>query len=496
MQMEISYHVSWRRNSQSVACDATTVASGNLLSGEGALNCQNGCSGTITSMSYICTAFSIPENWLFGERRLTYNFASVGAGNSIRIGFSSCCWISPFSSSWNLATTFSLTRRSDNNEINSTPRATTAPVIRLQAGCSHTISIAVTDPDGDIVRCRWAVGTECSGICNQFPGAVLNSSSCTITYQANMGVRFWAAAIMIEDFTPGSSQPLSSVALQFLVQVVASTASTGSCSPPIFVPPTPTQGMCVQVPPNSTFTTQLTASSGGLPITEIQTIGPTGTIRGPLQQTVGNSTYYINITWTPASNQQNQIHLFCYTAVNSNRIASTQTCIQLFAGRSSPLLVLAVPNQQLVDPSNTTWNLTFDKDIERPSVAAFISFHDFNTEEEVYRIDSSSSSEVSFEQSNGIAIKPNYTFAANTRFYITLERGIVLGHVGCGATDNEPVEDKNFWTFRTMDSPLQCFERGTTGCCNVLVMVACRSLRMTLPPSSIPPSCTLLSPSV
>ena len=37
--------------------------------------------------------------------------------------------------------------------------------------CDHTIRIPVTDPDNDIVRCRWAVGQdECDGICNGFPG--------------------------------------------------------------------------------------------------------------------------------------------------------------------------------------------------------------------------------------------------------------------------------------------------------------------------------------
>ena len=31
----------------------------------------------------------------------------------------------------------------------------------------------VQDVDGDDVRCRWAVGSECSGVCQTFP-AVLN----------------------------------------------------------------------------------------------------------------------------------------------------------------------------------------------------------------------------------------------------------------------------------------------------------------------------------
>jgi hypothetical protein len=32
---------------------------------------------------------------------------------------------------------------------------------------------SVQDVDGDDVRCRWAVGSECSGVCQTFP-ATLN----------------------------------------------------------------------------------------------------------------------------------------------------------------------------------------------------------------------------------------------------------------------------------------------------------------------------------
>lgn len=36
----------------------------------------------------------------------------------------------------------------------------------------------VADDNGDIIRCRWAQNTsECGGICDSFPGAVLNQVS-------------------------------------------------------------------------------------------------------------------------------------------------------------------------------------------------------------------------------------------------------------------------------------------------------------------------------
>ena len=144
-------------------------------------------------MPYVCTDFSTEENWSFGEHRFPFNFTAltIDTDDNITIGFASCCWIQPFSGgSWSLATTLSLVKRNDTGKINSSPRAITAPVIRLQEGCNHTIPLAVSDPDGDTVRCRWANSSliECESICNEFPGASLDPVSCTITWSANHGI--------------------------------------------------------------------------------------------------------------------------------------------------------------------------------------------------------------------------------------------------------------------------------------------------------------------
>ena len=425
----------------------------NLINGGGPLNCQAGCSGTVASGSYICTDFSLSENWSFGENRVAYDF-SGSAGNTVTISFSGNAWISPFNSRWNVPTTFSLVRRNDTGQINSTPRAITSPVIRLQEGCNHTFPVAVSDPDGDIVRCRWAVGNECGGICNGFPGAELDSSSCTFTYEANRGAGFQAAAIVIEDFVPGSLEPLSTVALQFLVLVVS---SADSCSQqPQFIPPTIQSGACVAIPTGTTFATQLIANSGGssATIVEIQTISPLGTQRGELQRILNSDNYLVNITWTPQENQENQTHLFCFTALNSAGLASEQNCIQFLAGniRPEPVPETIIPNRAMVHPFNTTWSITFSKDIERPSLAAYVEFHDFDTDELIYKIDASLSPEMIYRNnSQQLSILPNFRFPEKRKYYITLDGGVVIGLEGCGP-GNEPItEDKNFWTFETID---------------------------------------------
>ena len=129
--------------------------------------------------------------------------------------------------------------RADTGQINSSPRAETTPLLHLQEGCEHTIPLAVSDPDNDTLRCRWAVGRECKDICGKFPGAILDSVTCTIKYHANYGIGLKAVAIMIEDYAPRSPHPLSSVSLQFLVFVFSSiqpcSSDTGYFKPTITV---------------------------------------------------------------------------------------------------------------------------------------------------------------------------------------------------------------------------------------------------------------------
>ena len=313
-------------------CDSTTVNTDTLIGGYD-LTCQYGCSGTISSLKYLCTEFSLDDVWSLGSNEIMYDFNAY-AGKTITIGTASHAWISPIGKSWNISTTFYLTPRSDNGQINSSPRIVSLP-LRLQSGCNHTIPMAVSDPDGDVVHCRWAVGKECDTVCNEIPGAVLDSSTCTITYQANNGTGYKVVAVMVEDFIPGSSQPLSSVAFQFLVLVVS---SSQSCyHKPKFIAPSPSSGSCMSIPPGGTYTAQLRAYSGHLDvsITEIQTASLIGASKGELRQTSNSSIYVMNISWTPLTSQQNMLHHFCSIAINSDGMASQQSCVMLAAGFSS-----------------------------------------------------------------------------------------------------------------------------------------------------------------
>ena len=444
--MEISYCTSWRRDSQKPEC----TFNGEFIEGSGELTCQYGCNGDILKdLYYICTDFSLSENWQYGGETVIHEFEEKD-GDLITVGSNKGSWIDPFGKS-NISTTFSLSIRNDTGQINSSPRAITSPVVRLLDNHTHIIPIAVTDPDNDIIRCRWAVGVECEGACGGFPGALLDNDTCTLTYTANGGMEVNAVAIMIEDFMPGSTRPMSSVALQFVVLVVD---SDPYIQQPEFIDPTLPQGSCISIPAGETFTTQLIATShnSSVSIVEIQTTSPVGLSKGAVQHIQGTENYYVNITWLPTTSQENQIHIFCYTAVNSVNLPSQQSCIQLSVGQlpPRPLPGSAMPNHLMTNPSNATLVISFDENIQRPSETAFIVFYEFLSDVEVYRIDAYSSPELTVNGTSEIILKPNNTFSENTVYYIVFNEGIVQRSEGCGIK-NVAETNKTFWNFEVAD---------------------------------------------
>lgn len=81
---------------------------------------------------------------------------------------------------------------------------------------------------------------------------------CVITFQLSQGN--WPAAVIVEDFISESSNtPLSKTPLQFIIDVAY---SFGDCShKPIFVSPTPEDGLYVDLVPGDDFTIILQARS-------------------------------------------------------------------------------------------------------------------------------------------------------------------------------------------------------------------------------------------
>ena len=88
---------------------------------------------------------------------------------------------------------------------------------------------------------------------------MLSQDNCTLTYNANGALGWYAAALQVEDFISASSTvAMSSVPVQFLVLVLEITIPPGVTAP-TFVGTTPE----ARVLAGSTYQQQITARSGG-----------------------------------------------------------------------------------------------------------------------------------------------------------------------------------------------------------------------------------------
>ena len=441
--MEITSHLSWSR--RYYYCDSNRLANSNITITTITFNCLYGCHGSV-AISFFCIEYSVENDWSYLEGHEIHVF-NVTDINAVTVTYTGSSWTYPYGS-WNISTTFSLVPRTDTGKINSSPRVASFPILDLLEGHHYNISLTVIDADNDNVRCRWANGTECPSpyVCNSISGAVLDTNSCTIRYHANNGTGLKEVAIMIEDFLPSSTVPLSSVAHQFLVKVV-DIARLSCATQPRFV--TALQETCI--PPGTFYTGELVANSGcsNISVTSIQIIAPIGASKGELQRIVGTDNYYTNITWMPTANQQNDTHILCYIAVSSEDLTSEQSCIKLAVGyhAPSPIRESATPNHQLVYPSNNTLQIMFDRKIQRPSIPAFIRFYRLG--EVVYQIDTSSSLEVNFDGPN-LTIVPNYVFTQGNYYYVNSDEGVVESVEGCHL-DNNPVLSETFWTFEIVN---------------------------------------------
>ena len=86
--------------------------------------------------------------------------------------YTSCCWISLSrysSGSWLVTAIVNLTRRADSGRINSSPVSRSPAIVRWQEGCPQYLRIPIEDPDGDVVKCRWANYSESRKYSDSFP---------------------------------------------------------------------------------------------------------------------------------------------------------------------------------------------------------------------------------------------------------------------------------------------------------------------------------------
>ncbi|XP_060556057.1 deleted in malignant brain tumors 1 protein-like isoform X2 [Ruditapes philippinarum] len=455
----IDYRISWRlSNGANFYCNDSIIKNGDERNGQGSIACFSGCHGTLGSLAFQCTDYSTIEDWSSGKGRV---IATLNTTNAT-FGFTGGDWISTLNvgrdGSWKLLINADLSVRPDTGRINSSPRAEITPIVRLQYNCNHTITIPVTDPDRDTIRCRWASDSkdECADVCNAFPHAYLDSDTCTLTYDALYSMGWYAVAIQVEDFANQYDiSPLSSIPVQFLVQVYR---SHDSCSvKPALIDPSPHDGDCIVVRKNETFETTITAHIDGYnrSIAEIKTVSPLGMVKSPLMQ-INASTWQINVTWTPTAINDTS-NVFCFTATDTTGQQSDKRCITLLSGVSRPQFVYGSQGPTgLVSPDQRLWSIRVDRQFTRGSSGHYIRLYS-ERGSLLENIAASDRSRVSINGfNNSLEFRTNTTFHENQTYYFLFDAGVVRSNSYCGMeSDSADIKDSFFWRIYTDAVPIR-----------------------------------------
>ena len=249
VDIQIRQRYSWRRGA--AYCDDTTIANKGLIGDNSVVRCVTGtCSSwtTIRTRTH-CTDYSSSLVVSSGEK---YETQTITLGISFSISYISFAWFSTLvvgaNSGWSITNRIDTVTRPD-GYINSSPIATTLPVIYKAINQQHVHVVDMADFDGtDVLKCRWSTSSnnfnsydECFGVCSGVPLAVLYGDNCTLVFTLTRANYYAAVAIQIEDYyTSSSSTPMSSVPLQFLFYGYS--APSGCSTPSTIIGTRPNRG--------------------------------------------------------------------------------------------------------------------------------------------------------------------------------------------------------------------------------------------------------------
>ncbi|XP_052774126.1 uncharacterized protein LOC128212825 isoform X1 [Mya arenaria] len=453
----IDFRISWRMSdNRAFKCDDDVIANGTIIGG-GDIVCDGNCYGIIGQLFYRCTDYSISEDWSSGRGRITETINPLDIFKPIRFVFTGNAWISTLNNGggdWNLRVTAFLIARNDTNTINSSPTAEIAPIVRLQSGCNHTITVPVGDIDGDIVRCRWAdTPEECGGVCNGLPNAELDNVTCSITYSTIYETGWYAVAIQVEDFATFSSvNALSSIPVQFLVFVYTANENETCGQYMVFINPTPPDDACIGIPKGHVYSSAIAVkmAHSDRSISEIKTTSPLGMTKSRLYQ-ISPSEWAVNITYSP-TNESGVSNVFCFNAKESSGLEGPKRCVTLLTGVTPPAIVEGSQSPtSAVNPDQRTWSLVLNStEFTRGTRQSFINlFSDNNTLME--SIPASNRERVFLDQNNRtLTFFTTTSLMEKQTYYFTFDFGIVKGVTHCGA-ESPAIDNHSFWRITIRD---------------------------------------------
>ncbi|CAF3123133.1 unnamed protein product [Rotaria socialis] len=265
--------------------------------------------------------------------------AALDVTNSLLVGIGSYWHLVALRSiGWSLSSLIDLNIRPDNGLINTAPVATCISYISIPVNVQQTIQIPVLDADNDIVRCRFASGTsECANACppTSLPTGTTLSSSCMLTITGPTAGNYYLVAAQAEDFiTNASTNPMSSVPIQFLVYVYAAT----NCTIKPLLLSDMASGDCLGAEVGVSVVMHFTAVNlcgSDREIIDIATLSFPTIIKSAVVQSPTNASIWsMEMTWIPSAMQVGS-QVLCAVACDNASVQSDQYCITIFVGLSS-----------------------------------------------------------------------------------------------------------------------------------------------------------------
>ncbi|XP_033106904.1 mucin-2-like [Anneissia japonica] len=458
--VELQYRIGWARvSTEGGTCDAQLIQDGTEFRGR-KIKCEGDSCTTYDELgrtTEACTDVSIRDNWMSGQGSSSWTFP---INNDYAYGITvSTAWpenVGTVDRQAVAAFSMDLVMRGDT--VNSSPKTTMLTLLKLRQSCETVIRIPVYDADGDDVQCRRATGQdECGSVCDSLTDATI-SSDCVLTFTPpDVGRLAYAVTLIVEDYSAGVA--LSRIPLQFLINVFEPTVNDNCNDKPTFIDDTPLDQSEYGVITDGTLTLKITAmsSADGATIVAIDTTSPLRMFKSELMTTENTQISYVDITYTPTSN--NSVEQFCFTAEDSYGLTANLRCLTVFTGAKS----LGINIDSLVPPSGSqitlsnditfvNFSVQFDSTVNRPYSTAFIRFFNESNNQEVLAIDTSTSSDVSFDGNNTVRFKVASSTLAFGSYYILMDSGTVMNLLNPFVG----FSDTSFWTFQILDPGSSC----------------------------------------
>ncbi|XP_072036771.1 uncharacterized protein [Amphiura filiformis] len=369
--------------------------------------------------------------------------------------YEGCCWIklqSPINTDsavkgWKMLARVDVTPRPD-GRINRSPVSATIPTEKFYRGCDYELHIPASDPDNDVVRCRYADITlgECNAI--QFKACGVDTAGLTIdkkgcilhfnTSDPKVTPGKHAVNVIIQDylkpFNWKTSEALSKISLLFLLDVDEESAT---CAKPNIIDPP----LCKTVRPGNTFEMVIVAEAGdeSKPIETISTQRPSGMTESDMMD---DPTYpnrkTVTLTWTPTEADIGE-HPVSYSALDNGGYTSGRSSTFIYVDDNPlhpmPETSSPAPGTKL-ESLRDTWTIRFSDKIQQPNKwksSAFIRIREVATNKVVYKVAASDDS-VEFSGSQ-FTFQPDIILETdNTAIRLELDEGVAIPVMGgCGS---------------------------------------------------------------